>query len=363
MLFLYYTIIILFKFQGKLSMKGLHLTAIRLLKLASLSGAMAFSLPSSAAVPTQPAFTAPYILQNYLGQERKAAGLVAKTVQVGNVTWSYNEGGSRTKPSILLIHGLAGNRDNWNRVAHFLTPYYHVIIPDLPTNGETKIPADFDISVPNVTEQLRQFAIAIDIEDRLNIAGHSLGGSIATLYASQYPFDTQSLFLLNSAGIYKKANTAYTKDPNYLKNLIVSKPGDWDEVSHQLMQQPPEVPYKLKRAQEKLLIAQSPQTQKMIDQIITLNRIYTPDSFARLARNVEAPTLILWGKQDKIINVEAANELKSLLKRAEVPVILNNVGHIPILEAEQQVADHYLPFLAKSQKFKNPLTDKLIPLN
>ena len=86
-------------------------------------------------------------------------------------------------------------------------------------------------------------------------------------------------------------------------------------------------------------------------------------SFARLTKSVEAPTLILWGKQDKIINVAAANELKSLLKRAEAPVILNNVGHMPLLEAEQEVAEHYLPFLAKSQKFKNPLTDRLIPLN
>ncbi len=34
------------------------------------------------------------------------------------------------------------------------------------------------------------------------------------------------------------------------------------------------------------------------------------DSFARLAGSIEAPTLILWGKQDRIINVEVAKELK-----------------------------------------------------
>jgi pimeloyl-ACP methyl ester carboxylesterase len=348
-----------------MSMKGLHLSAQKILQLAGFCLACTTSVSGLSAQVQQPTstFSTPYILQDYLSQQRKAAGLVSKSIQVGNVKWSYNEGGSRSSPSILLIHGLAGNRDNWNRVAHYLTPYYHVIIPDLPTNGETQVPSDFDISVPNVTEQLRQFVVKIDVEDKLNIAGHSLGGSIATLYASQFPFDTQSLFLVNSAGIYKKANTIYSKDPYFLKNLIVSKPGDLDEVSHQLMQQPPSIPFKLKQAQEKVLIAQSSQTQKMIEQIITLNRIYTPDSFARLARNVEAPTLILWGKQDKIINVEAANELKSLLKRAEAPVILNNVGHMPIIEAEQEVANHYLPFLAKSQKFVNPLTDKLIPLN
>jgi triacylglycerol lipase len=169
--------------------------------------------------------------------------------------------------------------------------------------------------------------------------------------------------LLNSAGIYKQANTAYTRDPYFLKHLIVSKPGDLDDVMGQVMQNPPDLPIYFKKAQEKMLISQSVQTRKMIDQLITLSRIYTPESFARMTQTIEAPTLILWGKQDKIINVEAANELQSLLKRAETPVILNNVGHMPILEAEQQVANHYLPFLAKTQKLKNPLADKLIPLN
>ncbi|MGE8556913.1 MAG: alpha/beta hydrolase [Acinetobacter sp.] len=302
-------------------------------------------------------------LQNYLIQERNEAGLKAKTIQVGEISWAYNEGGSRQKPTILLIHGLAGNRDNWNRVAHFLTPYYHVIIPDLPNNGDTRTPEDFDSSVPNVTESLRRFVEAIDVEDKLNVAGHSLGGSIATVYASQYPFDTQSLFLLNSAGIYTKANTRYSKDPLTLKQLIVSKPGDLEQVMHRVMQNPPYLPNALKSAQENYLISQAAKNDKLIDQLVALNRIYTPESFARLTRTVEAPTLILWGKQDKIINVEVANELKSLLKRAEAPVILNNVGHMPILEAEQEVAAYYLPFLAKTQKMKNPLADKLIPLN
>lgn len=302
-------------------------------------------------------------LQSYLLQERVTAGLKTKTLKVDDIVWSYNEGGAVDKPTILLIHGFAGNRDNWNRVAQFLTPYYHVVIPDLPTNGDTKVPDDFDLSMPNVTERLRRFVEAIHIQDKLNVAGHSVGGSIATLYAAQYPFDTQSLFLLNSAGIYKNANTNYAKDPQYLKHLIVSKPGDLDDVMQRVMQTPIKMPYYLKRAQEKQLITQAEKNSKVIDQLVTLNRIYTTDSFARVTRNIEAPTLILWGKQDKIINVEVANELKSLLKRAEAPVILNNVGHMPLLEAEQAVAQHYLPFLAKTQKLKNPLADKLIPLN
>lgn len=69
--------------------------------------------------------------QTILQQERNWAGLQSKSLKVGDITWSYSEGGSSTKPTLLLIHGLAGSRDNWNRVAHYLTTNYHVIIPDL----------------------------------------------------------------------------------------------------------------------------------------------------------------------------------------------------------------------------------------
>lgn len=299
-------------------MTQLSLSLSRFLQGVTLAISLGFSCLSFAALPQK--IDPSVAVQDYLIKQRDAAGLISKTIQINDVTWSYSEGGARSKPAVLLIHGLAGNRDNWNGVAHFLTPYYHVIIPDLPSNGATKVADNFDLSIPNVTERLRRFVETLDIADKLNIAGHSLGGSIATVYASQYPFDTQSLFLLNSAGIYQQANTAYTKDPNFLKNLIVSKPGDLDEVLSQVMQTPPTLPPYFKKIQEKILIANASQTRKMIDQLVTLNHIYTPESFARLTRTIEAPTLILWGKQDKIINVEAASELHGLLKRAEKPV-------------------------------------------
>lgn len=119
------------------------------------------------------------------------------------------------------------------------------------------------------------------------------------------------------------------------------------------MHNPPFIPKEIAQAQEKMMIGQIEQTQKMVDQIIALNKLFTPDSFALLAKSIDAPTLILWGKQDKIINVEVAPELKSLLKNAQAPVILDNVGHMPILEADQLVVQQYLPFLSKTQAQKS----------
>lgn len=312
---------------------------------------LSFSLATFAISTTQAA-EIEMSFQNVLQQERAWAGLQSKTIKVGDITWSYSEGGQAGKPIVVLIHGLAGSRDNWNRVARALTANYHVVIPDLPSSGETQVPKDFDYSVPNVTEKLRRFIEAANLTGPAHVAGHSLGGSIAMLYAGQYPFETKSLFLIDAAGVYKSATTPYLKDPNQVKNMIVSKKGDFNFLMQQAMHTPPFIPKEIAQAQEKMMIAQSEQTQKMVDQVIALNKLYTPDSFALLARSIDAPTLILWGKQDKIINVEVAPELKSLLKNAQAPVILDNVGHMPILEADQLVVQQYLPFLNKVQTQK-----------
>lgn len=296
-------------------------------------------------------YAAPAIdIQSVLQQERAWAGMETKRVKVGDIDWAYSEGGPAGKPTIMLVHGLAGSRDNWNRVARYLTPYYHVIIPDLPGQGDSKVPNDFDYSLPNLTEKLRRFAEAIKVDNGLNVAGHSMGGSISLLYAAQYPVDTKSLFLIDSAGVFKSANTPYLKDPTTLRNMIVSKPGDFDRLMKIATSLPPFIPKELKDAQEKLMISQSANTTKLVEQLIVMSKLFTPDSFAIAARSIDQPVLIAWGDKDQIINVEAAAELKGLLKNAKEPIILKGVGHLPILEQEQLLIKPYLDFLGKNAK-------------
>lgn len=331
------------------------------LSTVTLSSVMLGSLmlsSNSYAVPSSAVASFDY--QKVLQEERTWAGLSSKTLRVGDIVWSYSEGGSPQKPTLLLIHGLASSRDTWNAVARLLTPYYHVIIPDLPSSGSTQVPENFDFSVPNVTENLRRFVEAAHIQNNLNIAGHSLGGTTAMLYASQYAFDTKSLFLIGTGGIFKSNNTNYLKNPIYLKQLIVSQPGDLDFIVKKVMYNPPFFPSIIKNEQEKILISQSQETSKIINQLTQLNKLYTPESFAKMLKSIEAPTLILWGKQDQIVNVEVATELKSLLKRAQPPILLNKVGHVPILEAPESVAENYLNFLEKTQHEQPPLSDQNI---
>lgn len=296
-------------------------------------------------------YAAPSInIQSILQQERTWAGLNTKRVKVEDIDWAYSEGGTKGKPVLLLVHGLSGSRDNWNRVARYLTPHYHVIIPDLPGQGDSRVPNDFDYSIPNLTEKLRRFVESIQVDTNIHIAGHSMGGAVSLLYTAQYPLETKSLFLIGSAGVFKSANTPYLKDPNLLKDFIVSKPGDFDRLFKVAAHMPPFIPNELKVEQEKLMISNVVNNTKLVEQLILMSKIYTPDTFALAARSIDQPTLILWGEKDQIINVEAASELKSLLKNAQDPIILKDVGHTPILEQEQVLVNHYLKFLKEQNK-------------
>lgn len=296
-------------------------------------------------LPLMPSYAAEINFQSILQQERAWAGLNTKKVKSEEIEWVYSEGGNPANPTILLLHGLSGTRDNWNRVARYLTPNYHVIIPDLPAHGETKAPEGFDLSIANLSEKLRRFADAAKIDPNLHIAGHSMGGAIAMLYSAQYPLEVKSMFLVDSAGVFNNAKTVYLKDPEQLRRLIMANPGDFDQLMKIAMQSPPFIPQELKAAQEKLMIAQSKNTEKMVFKLVEMSKLYTPDAFALMAKSIDVPTLIVWGKQDQVINVEAAAELKNLLKKAEAPVILEGVGHMPILEAEQLTVQPYLNFL------------------
>lgn len=288
-------------------------------------------------------------IQSVLQQERAWAGLSSKKIKVADIEWAYSEGGNSSQPTIMLIHGLAGSRDNWNRVARYLTPYYHVIIPDLPGQGESKVAEDFDYSIPNITEKMRRFAEAINVDKNLHVAGHSMGGAVALLYAAQYPIDTKSLLLIDSAGVFKSANTPYLKDPTTLRNFNVAKVGDFDRLFKIATNFPPFIPNELKVEQEKLMISNATNTSKLIEQLVLMSKVYTPETFALAARSIDQPVLIVWGEKDQIINVEAAAELKRLLKNAQPPVILKGVGHMPILEQEQVLVQHYLEFMNKQK--------------
>ena len=120
-----------------------------------------------------------------------------KTAKLHRRPVTYAEAG--TGPVLLLIHGMAGNFENWEAVIEPLARHHTVIAPDLPGHG-LSAPGAGDYSIGALAAGLRDLLIALD-HDRATLVGHSLGGGIAMQLAYQFPEVTERLVLVSSGGL------------------------------------------------------------------------------------------------------------------------------------------------------------------
>ncbi|MCB1659349.1 MAG: alpha/beta hydrolase [Pseudomonadales bacterium] len=293
------------------------------------------------------------LTQSVLQQERQWAGLETKTIKVEDFTFSYSEGGAKTAPTVLLVHGFSGSRDNWNRIANKLTKQYHVIALDLPGHGDTITPASFEYTLANLSEAVRKFVTTLGIQKDLHIAGHSLGGGIAVLYSALYFLEVRSVMLVDTAGVYQNAGNSLITKPQELTKLLARKEGDFAKLVNEVATySPPFVPKEIMEGYEKIHMRHLPEQEKLMAGLTEQMKWYTPDTFHTGLKTLEAPVLVVWGDKDKIIGVEAVEEIKQNLKDGEY-LILKDVGHTPILEADYPVSEAYLTFLAKAQAMPN----------
>jgi pimeloyl-ACP methyl ester carboxylesterase len=120
-----------------------------------------------------------------------------KTATLHGRPVTYAEAGAG--PVLLLIHGMAGNFENWEAVIEPLARHHTVIAPDLPGHG-LSAPGAGDYSIGALAAGLRDLLIALD-HDRATLVGHSLGGGIAMQLAYQFPEVTERLVLVSSGGL------------------------------------------------------------------------------------------------------------------------------------------------------------------
>ena len=143
-------------------------------------------------------------VNNIIMSLRGLAGLSEKSIQVGQYTIVYLEGGRGE--SVLLLHGFGADKDNWNLFSQYVTKKYHVIAPDLPGFGESsKIWSDwYDIGAQ--VKRVHEFVKEIGL-NKFHLAGNSMGGLIAGVYAAMYPDEILTLGLLDPA-VLSTANRA-----------------------------------------------------------------------------------------------------------------------------------------------------------
>jgi pimeloyl-ACP methyl ester carboxylesterase len=122
----------------------------------------------------------PSLKDSAYAMERSRAGLARKEIALPDGSRIvYLEGGSGAP--LVLVHGFGADKDNFTRVARYLTPHYRVIVPDLVGFGESSHRTDVDYHYAAQAQRVHAFVQALGLT-RIDLGGNSMGGGIAMSY-------------------------------------------------------------------------------------------------------------------------------------------------------------------------------------
>ena len=276
--------------------------------------------------------------------ERKRSGLTLKEITLpGELHYVYLEGG-QGEP-LVLLHGFGADKDNFTRVARFLTPHYRVIIPDHIGFGESSHPQNANYSAGVQAARIRTLAQALGIT-KLHLGGNSMGGHISMMYAALFPDEVNSLWLLDPGGVWSAPSSGLREIivKTGENPLLARSEDEFAKIFAFVMADPPFIPRPMLNIMARERIHNYELEKRIFKEI-------TADSAEKYVTGLKTPTLIVFGDKDRVINPATAEVLHRLMPRSEV-IIMSGVGHLPMLEQPRQSADDYLKFRAALDQAK-----------
>lgn len=272
-----------------------------------------------------------------LALERKRCGLTLKSQFIQGFTIPYLEGGAGEP--LVLVHGFGGDKDNFTRMAAHLTPHFRVIQPDLPGFGDATRDPTARYRMSDQVDRLHAFLQALDVQ-KLIIGGNSMGGFIASEYAARYPEQVKAVWLLDAAGTEEAHHSPMVQ--KYLATgespLLLRTQADVDILIRATMSRPPYFPGFLKRT----LGARAIADYSLHGEILKDISQHSPLLETRY-NNLPTPALIVWGSEDKILSPAAANAQQKLFPRNQT-LVMDGIGHLPMIEAPRKTAEDFLKF-------------------
>lgn len=282
-----------------------------------------------------------------IGFERLMSGVRRRSIQLDDHRVVYSEGGRGE--TVLLLHGFGASGDGWNRCAASLTKKYRVVAPDLPGWGASTRLENASYAYPAQLERLHRLTQELKL-DRFHIVGHSMGGFLAAAYAARFPGRVMTLGLLAPAGMAEPqpgdlARSVMEKGDNW---LVASSPAAFNRLLDNLFVRRPYIPSPVIKYLAQLAVRNSAQSARIFEEL----QQNQPPLIERLPQ-IQAPTLIIWGDQDRVIHVSCAELFLANIKRADL-VILPQCGHMPLTEKVPSWMKLYLAFLDRPSEQDAP---------
>ena len=266
----------------------------------------------------------------------------------------YRDEGDLYKPAIILLHGFNGSLFNFERMVPLLSKEFRLISIDLPGFGLTGAVPSMDYSTQNSILVINELTSYLGME-KFSIAGNSMGGGIAWRYALENPEKTQSLVLLASSGIYSSEERLQIEESER-ESPLVWKLMRSNFVSYFLSLYTPKFfatqglktsVYDPNLATEEIANQFHELTLMQGSREAILSRFSKQnynDEKPDILKKIQAPTLIIHGREDNIISFKSSINLDQYIQNSQL-VIYPKIGHLPMYETPTRVANDIKNFL------------------
>ena len=276
----------------------------------------------------------------------------SRTVDVDGAKMHYHELGAG--PTLLFLHGSGPGVTGWanfsSNLPHF-AQHFRCLVLDFPGYGKSDA-VDGD-PITACTTAVPKFLEALGVE-RTHLIGNSLGGQIASLVAAKVPERVDRLVCLGGIGLNifspfpaegLNLITEFTENPTRerIAQWLQSMVFDPSFVTEEMIDE------RFKQATEPATAAtmRKMYSRKSLEFMAKFRRgPKTTMAIAHLA-SIQAPTLLTWGRDDRVNPLDSALLPMRLIPSCELHVF-PNCGHWVMLEQKQAFESVTTAFLLRS---------------
>lgn len=277
--------------------------------------------------------------------QNKSLKLQDKYVKVNSINTRYWQVGNSGSP-VILLHGGGGYIESWQHNILELAQQHRVYAFDMVgagRSGQLNVDYTFDF----MAEFTRDFMQALDIA-QASLVGASAGGGVALMLTLNFPELVDRLVLVDSLGLGKELNFPFQLATLPWVGRLFSSPSRWGvKMFSKLMV------YDVKLITDEMVEAfyQMLMLPGVAAATFNVGRS-TANIWGQFCQpivdrlpTITAPTLIIWGRNDRVIPVIHAKNAAKIIPNACLE-IMEKCGHASFAEHPQKFNQFVLKFLA-----------------
>lgn len=278
-----------------------------------------------------------------VGFESSQANLSKKVGEVQGRSFAYFESPKvEGQETIVMLHGFGASKENWLRFAAHLTGQYHVIALDLKGHGDNERDLNEAYAIQDQVDYVSSVTQALGLNN-FHLVGNSMGGAISSLYSAMYPEQVLSAVLISPAGIHDVPSLMDKQLETGKNPLIAESIEEFEALLDFAMEAPPYIPGPIVKVEAEKAVSRV----KINTHIFAQLRADLKKGMESRLQQIKAPVLIIWGDQDRAINVENIDKYARMIPKAE-KLVLEDIGHLAMIEVPGVSAKAMLDFLNRN---------------